>query len=255
MPESSTDYTREGVALSGKAKGALNKALGEAMLKGDAAKMEELRARRDTEALFTGAPGVDTLLSEAIKGAKREETADGSEHSEASGELSTTEAEALDNAVESGHLIAHHNEGLTTYRASAERAAQTEGTTWRLAVRNGRYTLTLDDFTQGSTRLDPEQAPTEAEPAREPEKVDAVLSELEQLMKAHPHLANDPRLVGLLGSQADTAPKSEGAEAPLFITGIEGEERTQKARYRLMEAGDVIASHNPLSFMTREDYP
>lgn len=255
MPESSTDYTREGVALSSKAKGALNKALGEAMLKGDAAKREELRARRDTEALFTGAPGVDTLLSEAIKGAKREETADGSEHSEASGELSTTEAEALDNAVESGHLIAHHNEGLTTYRASAERAAQTEGTTWRLAVRNGRYTLTLDDFTQGSTRLDPEQAPTEAEPAREPEKVDAVLSELEQLMKAHPHLANDPRLVGLLGSQADTAPKSEGAEAPLFITGIEGEERTQKARYRLMEAGDVIASHNPLSFMTREDYP
>lgn len=258
MPESESDYTKAGsVALSRAAKDTLTKARGEALLSGDRGKALELREHAERETLYTGAPAVDKVLGAMLKDAKRSEEPDGSERTEKSGRLPGGANAALKAAVESGHLLAHTDGTLTTYRAAPERAAQTEGSSWRLAVRNGdAFTLTLDTFEAVTTKRDSEEAPLEPEPERDAAQVDNILGELAQLMKANPHLANDPRLAALLGTQGEsTAPKTDGAESVLFITGIEGEERTQKARYRLMEAGDVIASHNPLSFATREDYP
>lgn len=254
MPESTSDYTREGSAFSSSARAALNRDIGEALLKGDADKVEELKGHRDREALYTGAPAVDTLMSELIKDAKTTEAADGTETAQASAQLTEAQRETLEAAVESGHLIKQTaRDGLITYRAAPARAALSPSNTWRLAVRGGASTLTLNHFEQSAERPAAE-VDEEAKAPRDPAKVESVLSQIEELIKSSPELANDPRVMAILGSQG-SAPKTEGHTAPLFITGIKNEETAQEAQYQLMEAGDLIASHDPLSFAQREDYP
>lgn len=52
------------------------------------------------------------------------------------------------------------------------------------------------------------------------------------------------------------APTREGAEGTVFVSGEGGEPKALKARYRLMEAAEVIASHNPAeSFKQNAAYP
>ena len=51
-------------------------------------------------------------------------------------------------------------------------------------------------------------------------------------------------------------PKTHGAEASLYVAGEGGAPKALKARYRLMEAGDVRASHDATKgFRRRDDYP
>jgi len=228
--------------------------MGEALLKGDADKVEELKGHRDREALYTGAPAVDALMSELIKDAKTTEAADGTETAQASAQLTEAQRETLEAAVESGHLIKQTaKDGLITYRAAPARAALSPSSTWRLAVRGGASTLTLNHFEQSAERPAAE-VDEEAKAPRDPAKVQSVLSQIEELIKSSPELANDPRVMAILGSQG-SAPKTEGHTATLFITGIKGIDTAQEAQYQLMEAGDLIASHDPLSFAQREDYP
>lgn len=254
MPEGASDYTQESKAFSASARAALNRDMGEALLKGDADKVEELKGHRDREALYTGAPAVDALMSELIKDAKTTEAADGTETAQASAQLTEAQRETLEAAVESGHLIKQTaRDGLITYRAAPARAALSPSSTWRLAVRGGASTLTLNHFEQSAERPAAE-VDEEAKAPRDPAKVESVLSQIEELIKSSPELANDPRVMALLGTQG-SAPKTEGHTAPLFITGIRNEETAQEAQYQLMEAGDLIASHDPLSFAQREDYP
>jgi hypothetical protein len=52
------------------------------------------------------------------------------------------------------------------------------------------------------------------------------------------------------------APKQYGSETALYVSGEGGQPKALKARYRLMEAGDAKASHDPTkSFQRRGDYP
>lgn len=48
---------------------------------------------------------------------------------------------------------------------------------------------------------------------------------------------------------------TRGASTSVFVAGEGGRPKALKAQYRLMEAGDVIASHTPPSFRPNEDYP
>lgn len=51
-------------------------------------------------------------------------------------------------------------------------------------------------------------------------------------------------------------PKTRGSETPLFVAGEGGRPKALRARYRLMEAKDVRASHDPTQgFKRRDDYP
>ncbi len=51
------------------------------------------------------------------------------------------------------------------------------------------------------------------------------------------------------------ATKTDGAAAVVYVAGEGGKASALKGRYRLMEAGDVVASHDPDSFRPHEDYP
>lgn len=62
----------------------------------------------------------------------------------------------------------------------------------------------------------------------------------------------------LLGSAAafDPArPKNYGADTTLYVAGDGGQPQAVKARYRLMEAADLVASHDPDSFAKNKAYP
>jgi len=86
------------------------------------------------------------------------------------------------------------------------------------------------------------------------ERANQLMKELESLIKSNPSLAQDPRILGLLGTQTKTKPKTEGKESTMFIYGTTPPEE-QKVKYRLIEAGDAIASHNAVTFAVNRDYP
>ncbi len=50
-------------------------------------------------------------------------------------------------------------------------------------------------------------------------------------------------------------PTTDGAETNVYVAGEGGAPVALTARYRLMEAGDIIASHKPESFAKHPDYP
>lgn len=93
--------------------------------------------------------------------------------------------------------------------------------------------------------------------------------ELEQLAVAFPGLADVPELDELrqvrakwasLLSERTQAVKDKsgvyGVDATMYVPDAEGSPVPQKTRYRIVEAGEVIASHDPLKgFIQRKDYP
>jgi 3'-phosphoadenosine 5'-phosphosulfate sulfotransferase (PAPS reductase)/FAD synthetase len=51
------------------------------------------------------------------------------------------------------------------------------------------------------------------------------------------------------------APTTEGAETLVYVAGENGQPKGLKARYKLVESHEVIASHDPSSFKRHEKYP
>lgn len=68
--------------------------------------------------------------------------------------------------------------------------------------------------------------------------------------------AEDGRKLSLqVPSVMSSKPKSDGAATDLWVPGEGGQPMAIKATYKLMEADDLIASHDPVSFRPRQDYP
>jgi hypothetical protein len=63
------------------------------------------------------------------------------------------------------------------------------------------------------------------------------------------------QIVHEVAAQAPKRPRKEGAETVVYVAGEGGRPKALKAKYRLVEADKVIASHNPETFGKREDYP
>jgi len=135
----------------------------------------------------------------------------------------------------------------------------------RIEIKDGRLKFEFDNFIQvnASARKDPpamidSEAGDEVREmtAKEPpqERAKSLIDELSALLKDNPALANDPRIAGLLGTAKATKPKREGKESTMFIYGTTPPEE-QKVKYRLIEAGDAIASHDPVSFSVNRKYP
>ena len=93
--------------------------------------------------------------------------------------------------------------------------------------------------------------------------------ELDQLATAYPSMADLPEVRelqeirakwrGLLAERRKNVKGLKGiygVDATMYVPDAEGAPIPQRARYRLVEADDVIASHDPLrSFIQRSDYP
>lgn len=88
----------------------------------------------------------------------------------------------------------------------------------------------------------------------------SALQKLTMLAQAFPGLkdkAVDKAQAALLEAQgiAPGPPRKDGAEGVFFVAGEGGKPVALKAQYRLVEAGDAVASHDPVSFAPREGYP
>lgn len=51
------------------------------------------------------------------------------------------------------------------------------------------------------------------------------------------------------------APKTEGANAAVYLPGANGRPEKLPAKFKLVEAEDLVASHDPKGFTPRKDYP
>lgn len=94
--------------------------------------------------------------------------------------------------------------------------------------------------------------------------------ELERMVTAFPGLRETPEWERLHAARSkwdsiraerdsDRKPDNKGftgSETTVYVSDAEGNPTPQKARYRLIEASDAIASHDPVSgFTQRKDYP
>ena len=263
MPESEgADYTSTDKALGKAARAALRADLSKALVDGDASRIQELYARQDMDAAHTGDAPTDALIRGLISGAPVTQTIQGDRRRQATGKERADMRKALEAATKSGALRETTTKnGAKVYTPGPASASRSPNNAWRLTLLGGRYEFTFDDFSQ-SNEHNGTPAPTyddlSEEDQREPAQKDAakvndLLDQISALVKANPALANDPRVIALLGSTGE--PKREGREVGLVLAGVPGQSERQTARYMLIEAGDAIPSHDPLSFSPRADYP
>lgn len=111
----------------------------------------------------------------------------------------------------------------------------------------------------------------DAAKANTPEAAHAVLAallaspevaRLRELAAAYPGAISDElvRRAVDVGTEAQAAkpraaPVREGGTANVYVAGEDGKPVALRARFRLVEAGDVTPSHNPLTFAPHEAYP
>ena len=266
MPESENDYTREGVALSRAARLELTRATGAAMRSGDQEQVERLIDRRDRDNAHTSHAPLDEMISQWLSDGDRRELPDGGRTVEQSGRLNDEMSTALAEAVEAGALTAQTApNGALVYTLPAERAGRVLDTQLLITTKKGAFTFNYADYSAPNASDDyPPSAQAEdlikeeasIPPPKDQARVSAILDELQTLINKEPSLATDPRIMALLGTpEGQPEPKREGREVTLFVTGIDGLKAEQKAQYRLIEAGDAIASHDPIAFSKRRDYP
>ncbi len=88
------------------------------------------------------------------------------------------------------------------------------------------------------------------------------LQKLQMLMQAFPGLQVGPvadEARETLAEVPSVAPRpqtrTEGAETHVYVAGEGGQPRALKARYKLVEASEAVASHDPKTFSRRAGYP
>jgi hypothetical protein len=87
------------------------------------------------------------------------------------------------------------------------------------------------------------------------------MAKLDLIAKAFPGLADRAvkpvrdTLAQVPAAAPKRAPTTDGASTTVFVAGVGGKPTGLKAKYKLVEAMDAIASHDPRSFNRRDDYP
>lgn len=229
---------------------ALDSDLAKALREGDADAAHELIKRDQIDYAQTGNSTLDSLLSQAISAGEVETFDDATKKISARGKLSAEQLSALEEAARRGVLNSTTQGDLEVYALNSSADPDRSLT---LLVKGDRYELKIDDFRPPNAR--DQRAIPEGKEQRAPipkQKLDEALSAIQALLEKNPDLASDPRVAALIGPQSK--PKREGRTDEMFLT-IDGRERKAEFRYQLIEAGDAIPSHDPLSFSKREDYP
>ena len=228
---------------------ALDSDLSKALREGDADAAHELIKKDQIDYAQTGNSALDSLLSQAISAGDVETFDDATKKVSARGKLSAEQRSALEEATERGVFNSSTQGDLEVYALNSSADPDRSLT---LLVKGDRFELKIDDFTPPNAR--DQRAIPEGEELRAPvpkQKLDKALRAIQELLKENPELASDPKIAALIGPQK---PKREGRTDEMFIT-IDGRERKAEFKYQLIETGDAIPSHDPLSFSKREDYP
>jgi len=236
--------------MSASERKALDSDLAKALREGDADAAHELIKRDQIDYAQTGNRTVDELFSQAISAGEVATFDDGSKEIKGRGNLSPEQINALDAASQQGALFASVQSGLNVYVFNSSADPDRSLT---LLTRGDRYSLKTTDFRPPNER--DQRAIPEGKEQRAPvpkQKLDEALSAIQALLEKNPDLASDPRVAALIGPQSK--PKREGRSDEMFLT-VDGKERKAAFRYQLVEVGDCIPSHDPVSFSKREDYP
>lgn len=87
------------------------------------------------------------------------------------------------------------------------------------------------------------------------------LAKLRQITQAYPGLFGEPaaqkgrEVEAQAHAASEGREKGHGADTSIFVAGENGVATRVAAKYRVVEADQAIASHDPESFMPRKDYP
>ena len=236
--------------MSASERKALDSDLAKALREGDADAAHELIKRDQIDYAQTGNRTVDELFSQAISAGEVATFDDGSKEIKSRGNLSPEQIDALGAASQQGALFASVQDGLNVYVFNSSADPDRSLT---LLTQGDRYSLKTTDFRPPNER--DQRAIPEGKEQRAPvpkQKLDEALSAIQALLEKNPDLASDPRVAALIGPQSK--PKREGRSDEMFLT-VDGKERKAAFRYQLVEVGDCIPSHDPVSFSKREDYP
>lgn len=230
---------------------ALDEELSKALRANEPDKAHELIKRDQVDYAQSGDPATDAIFKQMIEAGDVETFDDGTKTIIGRGQLTEDQFKALESASDQDLIHGRQSGELKVY--SLKSSTDRDRSLTLLVRPNGTAQIKIDDFRPPNER--DQRAIPEGEELQEPiakAKLDEQLNALKSLIKDNPALANDPRVLALLGSK--TEPKREGRSDEMFLT-IDGKERKAEFRYQLIEAGDAIPSHDPLSFSKREDYP
>lgn len=105
---------------------------------------------------------------------------------------------------------------------------------------------------QVSPQVSPQSAPTAPQNAPQVEQMPRATSPMQEQIRSEDNGEQEQgqNVQAQMQSQPTPNPRTQGKETRLITDG----EREVPARYRVMEAGDIVASHNP-DFGTNENYP
>lgn len=230
---------------------ALDNDLAKALRDNDPETAHELIKKDQIDYAQSGDSAADKIFRELISAGEVETFDDGTKSIISQGKLSGDQLKALEDAAKKGLIEGRDQGELKVYSLSS--STDKDRSLSMLVRGDGRAQLKIEDFRPPNDR--DQRAIPEGEDLRPPvakSKLDEHLQAIRDLIKANPTLANDPKVIALLGSQ--TQPKREGRSDEMFLT-IDGKERRAEFQYQLIEAGDAIPSHDPVSFSKREDYP
>ena len=83
----------------------------------------------------------------------------------------------------------------------------------------------------------------------------SLVEKLKQLVKENPSLAKTPEIMAMLGSgNVKKENYSENLNTDLVVT-VDGKTKNVPVKYKVIEAGDAIPSHDATGFFKRKDYP
>lgn len=250
-PEPKTQERPPIERMSAAERKALDNDLAKALRDNDPETAHELIKKDQIDYAQSGDTATDEIFKELISAGEVETFDDGTKSVTSQGRLSADQLKALESAAREGLIDGRESGELKVYSLSS--SADRDRSLSMLVRADGRAQLKIDDFRPPNDR--DQRAIPEGEDLKPPvakSKLDEHLQAIRDLIKDNPALANDPKVIALLGSQ--TQPKREGRSDEMFLT-IDGKERKAKFRYQLIEAGDAIPSHDPVSFSKREDYP
>jgi hypothetical protein len=250
-PEPKTQERPPIERMSAAERKALDNDLAKALRDNDPETAHELIKKDQIDYAQSGDSATDEIFRELISAGEVETFDDGTKSITSQGRLSADQLKALENAAQEGLIDGRESGELKVYSLSS--SADRDRSLSMLVRADGRAQLKVDDFRPPNDR--DQRAIPEGEDLKPPvakSKLDEHLQAIRDLIETNPALANDPKVIALLGSQRQ--PKREGRTDEMFLT-IDGKERKAEFRYQLIEAGDAIPSHDPVSFSKREDYP
>lgn len=240
--------------LKGKDKLAALKARAPEVAKG----LAQSLARLGTQRPAVQARAAELLAREGWNGAARAQMLDALLSSQDVRRNATALMDAAEGLAAGGKVEPHHVAGAVAMRGMG--AGQGEGA-WAENVKT-----IGQDAEKEIARLQGLLAQARRDPSKAREALGAALSsgavqKIATLAKAFPGLqdkaAQSAREVQ--AQAAALAPReglaSHGASAPLFVAGEMGRASAAPARYRLMEAHDVVPSHDPETWAKNGAYP